>query len=235
LLKVSLTILFSTNVKKSHVSSKRQKIDEVAPAPPRPEESDDDLLPEDEKFFLEHGEYLNILDNMPTASQKKPRRKREEKNREENYEQLGARRNREWEEKKKPTKLPVLVGTKMVMQAPPPENVSDSDNEEASVQGDEEDDDRIAEGGADYTFSENSDDEVEVLSDGVEVSVDADEADMTAEELELRVFIQRQEKIAEAKQQIALLASSVLEDAEENVRPSFPSATQFDCASHSVM
>eukprot|EP01122_Echinamoeba_exundans_P012133 TRINITY_DN5016_c0_g1_i3.p1 TRINITY_DN5016_c0_g1~~TRINITY_DN5016_c0_g1_i3.p1 ORF type:complete len:691 (-),score=154.31 TRINITY_DN5016_c0_g1_i3:2309-4381(-) len=206
--------------KKSNFVSKRQKIDDQARPPPRPEESDDDLLPEDEKFFLEHGEYLSILDNMPTENQKKPRRKREDTNHEEKYEQLGARRNREWEEKKKPTKLPVLVGSKMV--APPPagehdSDGSDADDDEASIQDQEEEDEPLGDGEGMSSFSDNSDDEVEVLPDEVGYPEDDGAADLAPEELELRVFIQRQEKIAEAKQQIAILASSVLEDPEENL------------------
>lgn len=193
-------------------------MNDATPRPPRPEESDEELLPEDEKFFMEHGEYLSILDNMPTDGNKTSRRKKnvEKVNKEEMYEAAGARHNREWEEKKKPTKLPVMVGSKMVV--PKPEVEEEEEPEDESEEDEEVEDVEMS--------------DVEQLDDSLDSSdfqppkskkeasddENDDMADLSPEEIELRVFMKRQEKISLAKQQIALLASSVLEDPEENVR-----------------
>lgn len=166
------------------------------------ESSDEEIQPEDEQFFAEHGEYLQILEKMPTgARDTKETRKEPARIRAEAYEEAGARRNRDWEHQSRPSKLPLKLGGHLVPVAEPIVSASFAPH--------------VEEAAAPSSTLSVSVESVEQEEDSYHSS---SESDAAPDQLELRFYMKRHSQLLEAKKQIALLASSVMEDAQENVR-----------------
>lgn len=176
------------------------------------------------------------------GTQKKRRKQKEEVETE--YESAGPRKNRDWDdEKKKPTKLPLKVGGSIIAPAPTQEPEEEPEQEDAQDSSEAENamDAEEMKDGENYDDEDGSEVEELDMSD-LDSDSDSDSDapprssrprptsqpkeednpdDLSPEELELHLFMKRQEKISNAKQQIAVLASSVLEDPEEHVRTNY--------------